>query len=210
MTFPKILMFGSILSPLLPLLTGWQRRKGLDQTFSILLTVIATAFLFDLVNTILAFQRINNLPLAHAYGLLEGLLLIKFFDRLLEWKKSTWTAVAVTYTLLYVADSIFLESIFSFNAWSRSVEALLMIALCVMAFSMFYSKEEDIFIEKSPHFWIVIGILTYFSGALFSFLLSTDMLSQSADRFYGSWMLHNFSNLLKNVIFTVGLWRIKA
>jgi hypothetical protein len=203
-------MYGSVLSPVLPLVTAWTKRKGLDRTFSILIILIAVAFLSDVVNIIFAFLHLNNLPIAHAYGLLEGILLIKFFDSLLGWKKSTWTLVAVTYTLLYLADSIFLESIFSFNAWSRSVEALLMIALCVMAFRMFYDKEEDIFIEKSPHFWMVIGILTYFSGALFSFLLSTDMLSQSSERFYGSWMLHNFSNLLKNVIFTIGLWRIRA
>ncbi len=203
-------MYGSVLSPLLPLITAWTRRKGLDRTFIILTIAIAIALIADVANITLAFMQVNNLPVAHAYGLLEGILLITFFSYLLNWKNQTWTSVAIAYTLVYVADSIFLESIYSFNAWSRSLEALLMIGLCVMAFSMFYSREEDIFIEKSPHFWIVIGILTYFSGALFSFLLSTDMLSQSSERFYGSWILHNFSNVLKNIIFTIGLWRIRG
>lgn len=203
-------MYGSVLSPLLPLITAWTRRKGLDRTFIILTIAIAIALIADVANITLAFMQVNNLPVAHAYGLLEGILLITFFSYLLNWKNQTWTGVAIAYTLVYVADSIFLESIYSFNAWSRSLEALLMIGLCVMAFSMFYSREEDIFIEKSPHFWIVIGILTYFSGALFSFLLSTDMLSQSSERFYGSWILHNFSNVLKNIIFTIGLWRIRV
>jgi K+ transporter len=189
---------------------AWIKRKGLDRTFTILTTLIAIALLCDLGSVMLGFNGINNLPFAHAYGLIEGVLLITFFYLLLEWKKRTWTVVAILYAILYVADSIFLESIFEFNAGSRSVEALMMIVFCVMAFNMFYAREEDIFIEKSPHFWIVIGILTYFSGALSSFVLSTDMLSQSPDRFYGSWMLHNFSNMLKNVIFTIGLWRIRA
>jgi hypothetical protein len=210
MRFDDWLMYGSVFSPVIALCIAWRLRGSLDRMISIIVLLCIFSFANDLLSLTFAKMRSNNMPLAHAYGLLEGLLLIKFFHYLLGWKKSTWTFVAATYALLYVADSIFLESIFSFNAWSRSGEALLMIVLCVMAFSMFYSKEEDIFIEKSPHFWIVIGILTYFSGALFSFLLSTDMLSQSADRFYGSWMLHNFSNLLKNVIFTVGLWRIKV
>ena len=209
MTFTRILMYGSIFSPVLPLFIAWQRRSGLNRTFSLLVTLISIALACDIVNTVLALQRVNNMPVAHIYGLLEGLLLLAFFDRLLTWKKMTWAILCVAYTMLYVVDSIFFESIFTFNAWSRSLEALTMIVLCVVAFNSFYQREENIFIEKSPHFWMVIGILTYFSGALFSFLLSTDMLSQAPDRFYGSWMLHNFSNVLKNVIFTIGLWRLK-
>lgn len=203
-------MYGSVLSPVLPLITAWTRRKALDRIFSIIVSLIAIALIADVVNITLAFLHVNNLPVAHVYGLIESTLLIAFFALLLGWKKSMWIILSVGFAIYYVVNSIYFESIFSFNAWSRSAEALLMMVFCVMALRMFYSREEDIFIEKSPHFWIVIGILTYFSGALFSFLLSTDMLSQSSDRFYGSWMLHNFSNLLKNIIFTIGLWRIKA
>lgn len=203
-------MYGSVFSPVLALSIAWKNRHALNRTIFIIVVLCGTALASDIISLILSKSHLNNMPVVHAYGLIDGILLITFFRYVLNWKNLTWTLVAATYAILYVADSIFLESIFSFNAWSRSMEALLMIVLCVMAFTMFYSKEEDIFIEKSPLFWIVIGILTYFSGALFSFLLSTDMLSQSSDRFYGSWILHNFSNLLKNVIFTVGLWRLRA
>jgi hypothetical protein len=210
MTFARYLMYGSILSPLLPIGVVLATRKRLNRTFLLLLYLILLALTSDIVNTILALQKINNLPIAHVYGLLEGLFLIFFFSLILQLSKPVFVSLFSGYGILYILNSIFNESIYTFNAYSRSAEALLMLILSVFALHIFYIREDDIFIEKSPEFWAIIAILFYFSGALFSFLLSTDMLSQSRDRFYGSWVLHNFSNVLKNVIFAIGLWKIKT
>ena len=209
MTFGGIILYGSIFSPVIPIVAAILRRKALDRTSLLIFYLVLLSFTIDLVMMWVAMQKKTNIPLAHFYGLLEGALLIGFFGLLTGLKKLT-KVLLPAYVILYVANSAFVESIYVFNAWSRSAEALLMIVLSVLAFHQFYTKEEDIFIEKSPQFWFVIGIFAYFSGALFSFLLSTDMLTQSPDVFYGSWVLHNLCNILKNVVFALGLWKLKS
>ena len=209
MSFGGIILYGSIFSPVIPIMAATLRRKALDRTSLLILYLVLLSFTIDLVMMWVAMQKKTNIPLAHFYGLLEGALLIGFFGLLTGRKKLTQMLLP-GYVILYVANSAFVESIYVFNAWSRSAEALLMMVLSVFAFHQFYTKEEDIFIEKSPQFWFVIGIFAYFSGALFSFLLSTDMLTQSPDVFYGSWVLHNLCNILKNVVFALGLWKLKS
>lgn len=211
MTFlDYFILYGSILSPMLPLSVGVVKRRGLDRSLIILLTLLTLALAAELIMVFLAFRAQNNLFVSHLFGLVEGVLLILLFREILRMRMRRYYYLLIAYVSVYTLTSIIFENIFAFNTYSRSFEALLMIGLAVLSLYVFYIREEDIFIEKSPQFWIVIGVLIYFSGALFSFLLSSDMLSQSPDRFYGSWIIHNFSNLAQNVLFTIGLWRIKA
>src|SRR5687767_355902 len=151
MNFGDYIMYGSILSPVAPVIAGILRRKAMDRTSLLIFYLVLLSFTIDLVMVWVATQKKTNIPLAHFYGLLEGALLIGFFGRLTGWKKITHV-VLPAYVILYMANSAFVESIYVFNAWSRSAEALLMIVLCVLAFHQFYTKEEDIFIEKSPQF----------------------------------------------------------
>lgn len=208
-TIPYLIMYGSIASPLLPLMVLQLGDKQLNHTLFIIKVLILLSFATDILMLTTALNGIRNSPIVHFYGLMEGVLLIIFFSRLINIGKERTTVLCSLYATLYVINSIIHENIFIFNSYARTFEALLMLCLCVVAFYNFYTKEEDIFIEKSPEFWIVIGILFYFSGAFFSFLFSTDILSKPPERLY-SWVLHNISNLLKNILFAIGLWRIKT
>jgi hypothetical protein len=76
--------------------------------------------------------------------------------------------------------------------------------LAFSLFYQFYKEENDIFIDQSPLFWMNIAILTYFSGAFFSFILSKEILSGPLP-----WMLHNVCNALKNILFSIALWKIR-
>jgi hypothetical protein len=204
------ILFGSVMSGTIPLALAWTRRRVLNQTLSIIISLIALSLTVDTIMVCVGFSGINNMPLAHAYGLIEGILLLTFFSRLLSLPKRGWINAIIAYSVLYCLNSAFHEDIFTFNSHARTTEALMMLMLSVYALYRFYTKEEDIFIEKSPEFWMVIAILVYFSGALFSFLLSTEILSERPERFYSSWILHNTSNSIKNILFAVGIWKVKA
>lgn len=203
------IMYCSVLSALVPIICAQQKRRALDNISSLIVYLVSISLLNDGIMMFMGKLGINNMPFAHVYGLVEGIILIVFFSRLIPLKNITTFILAVTYSICYVLNSMFHEKIFTFNGYARSTEALLMLTLSIFALYKFYVKEEDVFIDKSPHFWLVIGILVYFSCAFFSFLLSTEILSQVPDRFYNSWIIHNFSNIVKNVIFATGLWRLK-
>jgi hypothetical protein len=161
------------------------------------------------VSLVFGSLKISTIPIIQVYGLLEIILLVRFFSLHLPSYRQTITYALYGIVAFYLIDIFLITGIKQFNAYSKSGEAALMIALCVLYFYKIFKDETDIFIDSNPPFWFVIGILVYFSGAFFSFLLSTDILSTSPDWFYGSWVLHNSVNTVKNIIFTFALWQLR-
>jgi hypothetical protein len=200
----KIITYGSVFSPMIPLLFCW--KKKLSRYQIVIILFITFSFTSDLYCTFLhrwIFGHSVNTPFLHAYGLIEALILIYFYSLILKPINKWLLPVAIIFSLAYLLDSFYLEY-GGFNAYGRSLECVLIITFSLMLFFEFYNNEVDIFIDRSPLFWINVALITYFSGALFSFLLSKKILSGPLP-----WVPHNISNILKNIILGVAVWRIK-
>lgn len=189
-------VYSSVFSPLIPLL--FLLKGKYNGSLRIIILFISLSFLTDLVSV---FLFGNNYTVLHLYGLLEALTLFWFFNTVIKSQK--WISfLTLAYSVFYLINSIWFEW-GVFNTIGRSVECLIMIFLSLRLFYQFYKLEEDIFIDRSPIFWITIGILVYFSGAFFTFTLSKYILTDAP-----LWILHNTSNVLKNVFLAIGLWKV--
>ncbi|WP_339694996.1 hypothetical protein [uncultured Roseivirga sp.] len=189
-------VYSSVFSPLIPLLFLLKGRY--NGPLQIIILFISLSFLTDLVSV---FLFGNNYTVLHLYGLLEALILFWFFNSVI--KNQKWIPfLALAYSVFYLINSIWFEW-GEFNTMGRSVECLIMIFLSLRLFYQFFKLEEDIFIDRSPIFWITIGVLVYFSGAFFTFTLSKYILTDAP-----LWILHNTSNVLKNVFLAIGLWKV--
>ncbi len=195
-----IITYSSVFSPILPLLFIVQKEK--KKYLKIIIFFFLISFFTDLIATFLI--RGSNYNFLHVYGLLETIILIWFYKTVLVKGKKWIVLIGIVFSLFYIYDSIWVE-LNQFNTIARSVESFIMIVLSLTLFYQFFRNEDDIFLEKSPLFWINIGILIYFSGALFSFVMSSVILSTKL-----SWIFHNISNVLKNVFIAIGLWRAKV
>jgi hypothetical protein len=191
-------IYGSIFSAAIPLLFA---MKKLNRYQTVILLVITVSFLTDLTTWYVIKGR--NYLFLHVYGILEALLLLYFYSLVLTKSRMTIYGVAIAYSVFYFLNSMWWE-FGAFNTYARSIECLIMIGLSLALFYQFYNEEDDIFIDQSPLFWINIAVLTYFSGAFFSFILSKEILSGPLP-----WMLHNVCNALKNILFAIGLWKIR-
>ncbi|MGW8122639.1 hypothetical protein ACV07N_08250 [Roseivirga echinicomitans] len=189
-------VYSSVFSPLIPLFL--LLKRGYNRSLRIIILFIAASFLTDLTSAFLI--RGNNYIFLHGYGLLEALILFWFFNTVI--KNQKWIPfLAIAFSVFYLINSIWFEW-GVFNTIGRSVECLIMIFLSLRLFYQFFQLEEDIFIDRSPTFWITIGILVYFSGAFFTFTLSKYILTDVP-----LWVLHNISNVLKNIFLAIGLWK---
>ncbi|HEY3402057.1 MAG TPA: hypothetical protein VGK59_01655 [Ohtaekwangia sp.] len=193
-----LLWYGSIFSPLLPLGFSW--KKLLPYQLIIVLFVSAS-FITDISTHYWIPGR--NYWALHVYGFIEAALLLYFYSRVLNRIKIWIYVVTIFYLAFYLINS-FLWERNEFNTYARTVEAVIMIILAILLFYKFYQDEEDIFIDRSPLFWMNIAILTYFSGAFFSFILSHEILLGTMM----SWRLHNLSNILKNILLAIALWKV--
>ncbi|MEK6783397.1 MAG: hypothetical protein AABY93_16970 [Bacteroidota bacterium] len=81
-----------------------------------------------------------------------------------------------------------------------------------MALSLYYlftllKELPTATIHRLPILWISFAALGYYGGNFFLFLFS-NYLTKSID---GSlailWVLHNILNVIKNILFAIGLWQ---
>jgi hypothetical protein len=198
----KVFQWLSIFSPLAPLLIQLVKRTKLNRFQTVILILITVSFASDLISKFIL--RRGNYYLLHGYGLMEALLLVYFYSLAIAKHRNVIYIVGAVFALFYIVNSLTWEY-HKFNTYGRSIECLMMIGFSFSLFYQFYSEEEDIFIDQFPLFWINIAILTYFSGAFFSFILSKQILSSKEL----PWMLHNLSNFLKNILFAVAIWKIQ-
>ncbi|MEM6522449.1 MAG: hypothetical protein AAF693_01600 [Bacteroidota bacterium] len=198
-TATYIIWYSSVFSPLIPLVFSFNRLFLYQK---VILLFIAISFGTDLFTTFIFKQ--GNYTILYAYGLVESLILIWFYKIAFGLHKKWFKFIIAVFSSLYLSI-LFRFELGEFNSYSRSLESLVMIFLCCLLFYRFYSKEEDIFLDKSPLFWFNIAILVYFSGSFFSFLLSKLILKDQL----ASWAIHNISNIFKNLIIAIGLWKVK-
>ncbi|GHE74507.1 hypothetical protein [Roseivirga thermotolerans] len=192
-----IFIYSSVFSPLIPI--GIYLTQKHNDRFKVIMLFVFVSFASDLLSIYVV--KGSNYLFLHAYGLVEAMLLFLFFYKVLENRR--WIPfLAVCYGIYYTINSLLFE-MGMFNTIGRSIECLLIIFLCLRLFYQFFHNEEDLFLEKSPLFWITVGLLTYFSGAFLTFVFSRYILVDEP-----LWILHNISNVLKNTFIAIGLWKM--
>ncbi len=206
-----LIAYLSVVSPLPGIFFGVHGKNKLSKSASLILLFMLISFVSDITLLITGRLKMNNFPVIHLYGIISGTLMLFFFKELFKNRTRIITVLLVAFVIFYVTDSLWITGLTKSNAISQTLQNFLAIGLCVAYFYRIYVNETDIFIERSPDFIIVLGFLFYSTGAFFSWLLSTDILTTAipGDQFYGSWILHNIANITKNSIFAIALWRAR-
>lgn len=81
-----------------------------------------------------------------------------------------------------------------------TIENVIIITLCVIVLYNFIKTPQILFIYSYSQFWIVIGILFYLAGTFFLSLVLKELPNQEQEKY---WILNLFSNILKNIFFTI-------
>ncbi|REE05864.1 hypothetical protein [Marinoscillum furvescens] len=204
-----LLIYGSNLSPLPAILIGIKRfvRSELPTVSKIIWLLVIVSFVSDISSLVMAIHFGHNYLIINAYSIVELIFVGVIISEIVANR-----FYIVLYSILAILF-IFINAVSGFNDYHGSflaVTALISILICFLTLKFYYQNETDIFIESFSGFWYVIGLLTYFSGALFTFILSEDILSQEEIVIEYSWAFHNIANILKNILFAIGLWKARA
>ena len=155
-------------------------------------------------------QKINNLHITHIFTLLEFLILIRFYSKLLMGfiSKKTFILLTIFFTLFALIDSIFLESIFSFNTLGRSVEALIFISLSFCWFIKLLKSEQNLNSPTSKVIsYIVGGFFIYFSGSIILFAFSNSINKMTYSLSLNIWSIHTILSVILYLTISLGLFK---
>ncbi|RJE71861.1 hypothetical protein BGP76_07175 [Reichenbachiella sp. MSK19-1] len=87
-----------------------------------------------------------------------------------------------------------------------SMKNILVMGLCILYFLQVFQSDTEIFLENTPLFWIVIGFIFYTAGSFFLWLMSSEIVNNPK---YSMLIVH-LGNILKNILFALGLWKARV
>jgi len=201
--------FAGILVPasaVIPVLVAFGRRQKLAARHWILFAYLIVALLGNILGRYLAQQGLRNTPLFHLHTIVEMVLFCLFFRTLFREKliRNIIVAVAILFTLYCIVNFVFLQSIYSFNTYTRPIEAIVLILLCVIYWWKTGTVENNSPWTAIADNWAVGGILFYFSSALFLFIFSNYLLQHvSKQANVLVWNIHAGIVLLMYLLLTI-------
>ncbi len=198
----------SILSQIIPFASGLFVFRFLSGEMKVLLVYFGLGLFVEVISSYLGLNNIHNLWLFHFFTIIEYGLLMWVFS---AWLKSQTLKriLRISIPLLSLVGIIamfFLEGIHQFNAYSRSVASLILVA--ASAFILFeLSMESFNSVLRQPRFWIASAALLYFAGSLVLFALSNVLLvllKWDIERVRTVFAVYTIINMITNLIYAGG------
>ncbi|MFT3908939.1 MAG: hypothetical protein QM737_05895 [Ferruginibacter sp.] len=192
------------LSIIIPLVTGILLYRHFARLEKILFCYLFLSGISNALLAFMAYRHMNNLPVFHIYTLLEFGFLVFFLRTLFhDTVISGWLyTIAAVFILFCIINTLFFQDIHTFNSYSRSVEAIIIIGFC-----LYYFKKQlgmQLNIPRDPGFWFVLGLFIYFSSSLTIFIISNVSLSLNKNFLWIMWTIHASLVLLMYIFITKG------
>lgn len=177
---------------------------------------VFTVFLYinlviEISSRILFNQSLNNLPLLHIYTLAEFVCLSYFFSLLipkpqLYGKKFFYFCLGVV--LLIVLNSIFLQSIYTFNSYAKTLVQSLIILYAILYFYNLSGEIDNNNPYQQALRLINSALIVYYSGSLFIFMFSNSFLLSKVQMNAGFWIFNAGLYLAYQLLVLISVWRL--
>lgn len=191
--------------------------KHLKRELRLFSKFLFLSFIIQISSAFFAHKSINNMPFLHAYTAMGGFILIYFYREILslylDKKILQWTAWI--YFLVIAFDSLFFESIFTFNRIALIIEAITIIILSTSTFALFLQERSAFLNEQKVKTigWINSGLFVYFSTNLLLYYFGEYLMQDPSidySIFREVWMLHSLATIATYACFIIGLWKSQA
>lgn len=182
---------------------------GKKKEYLLLFTYFCVSFAIKATTILLIFvwKVHNTLPFYHILAPLEFMLLFLFLNKLNNLTTGVKIGIVLVVLIFDIANTLLMQPPKQFNSIAWGINTLILLMMSLRYLYNLYSNIENIQIEKHPGFIINAGLLIYFAGSLFTYLLGWYILSETSNDFFAnSWMILAPANILKNIIVTFGLW----
>jgi hypothetical protein len=204
----EIIRYSSILSALIPLI-AFIRFKSSINTNEIYIVIILIAFSFftDIVSAILYELRITNPIISNVISICFFLFIILLYKNILSNYKNRLYFFLALYIGFVAVNSFFFQGIDKYQGYSRAFGAFLLIICSLMYYRYLLGNLPAINIMHYGLFWINTGIIYFYSFNLLLFIYSTYVFSNlPSDLGIIFWSFHNVNNIVKNILFCVGIY----
>lgn len=202
----EIELFATI-SFLIPLIPGWIFFRKLSGEFKLFISIITIVLILSYLGYYTSEHNIHNLVIYnllyifqfYSYSLLFKELLSSNFAR---WIIRIMVALFTIYIVIKIKHVIFPNDVY--NSYIPAFMSLAVIVYCILFFNTQLGNLQTTFIYRTPWFWIVTGLLLYFSGS-FLILLVTNYFMLKGNNFIRElWNLLSIFGVIKCILMGMG------
>ena len=208
----KVLLYISYFSIVVPIYCLLRKRHVLKlrqyQLFGVLLMVSLIA---DVVGYILILNQISNHAVNNIYFLVSFAVLSLMYARLLpDVKQAIYSFIGVA-CCIFIWDTFCIQTITGVQSYVITFCAILSIGYALIYYDHLLNKRPALYIMQYPFFWINSAVIYYFGLNLFLFAFSNYIFENLKDEeVIAVWAFHNVNNIIKNILFAVGLSFIES
>lgn len=197
----------SALSGLLPLGAAALRYRAHDGAQRLLTWFFVVAGVFDLASVVTDHLRVRNLPLFHAFAVVNLVFLGALYYRTIRgqwWRRALLGAGAgiLIFTGYKAAQP---GGLAQFPSAVMTAQCALFILLALLYFYQWLHQPVMTAFEHTPLFWVNAGVLVYFSGNLFLFMLQEWLSRTPQLHLQNYWVIHSVANIVANLLYAIGL-----
>ena len=132
------------------------------------------------------------------FNILQFTLFSFFFYTSLKGKRSKY--IPIIGALIFYAVAIVSFSNKNFDSISTSLASVLFIPYCILLLYEQIKDPETVFVYQNKKFWVIIAFFLYFSATLFLYIFFSTLSEQQRTSY---WIINNFFEILKNILFSV-------
>ncbi|MEL6628085.1 MAG: hypothetical protein AAFQ83_23675 [Bacteroidota bacterium] len=202
----KLLLYIPAFSVLIPLILGISTLRHHTISIKRLVIFLICCTLMDLTSHVLTDNHINTTPTIHFYTILE----FTFFIRIIGPHAHARFQARGTYilsggfALLTGLNMLFFQPLIVFPSYILFLECITLILISLLYYKRLLDEMKVEQLTRSSIFWVVNAIFFYFSINLFMYLLSNYL---ETEVYQIAWVIiHNLNYLLRNILFTLGIW----
>ena len=203
----------AFLPVLFPAFAALVYYKAFDKNLRFFSLYIFIGFATEMVVKLMWLYKLNNLPLFHAYTIVEFVLLTLFFRQLYRMVDKTLPLKSVLFVFLAftLINTLFFQPIFKHNTSVRTVEAVVVCGYCLVFFYYYMKYNFSSAIFPESYLWITAGLFIYFSANVFLFIFSNYLYEHmTKEEVRLMWASHGIINGIKYLLITIGLWKFPA
>src|SRR5688572_14322987 len=201
-----LIAYSSIGSVFIPLTIAAAHWKKMWNEWKPICLILIIALAADLLSLVFVQFKVNTYLIVNIFLIAQFSLLIINFRKQLR-NPRVANIILVLFILFSIINISFFQGPLVFNSVSNVVACLILIAFCLFYFYKLLNDLPIVHIQHLPMLWISFGVLTYYGGNFFLFLVKNYLTYGDTGHHKVMWILHNLLNITKNILFAIALWQ---
>lgn len=198
---------------LLPVIIYFSRRKYQDSSMVYLVVILLASFLVDgfgLANSLwLHLGTVSN-GVGTVYEYLEyAMILLLYQTQLAPQRKFPFIVIIVVLIIIQTIETFAFRGVTDFHAFSMAIFAIVVTILVLAYFFKLIRNLPTVHIYYIPMFWISIGMLAFFTGNFFLYVVRDYLVQVMKDNMIFYWSLHNILGIVAYIFYSIGMWQAK-